>query len=80
MKKALSFAAIAFMLVGGAAYACSGCGCEEKKADKEKSECGSSCKGDKQQSACGGSKKGNTGDKTACGGGSHKDAEDKKAA
>ncbi len=64
MKKTLSIAAAALMMAGSTALACNGCGCESKKSDKEKTECGS-CKGEKNQTACGGSKKDDTGKKTA---------------
>lgn len=64
MKKTLSIVAVALMMAGSTAFACSGCGCESKKSDKEKTECGS-CKGDKAQTACGGSKKDDGGNKTA---------------
>lgn len=57
MKKTLSIIAVGLMMAGSTAFACSGCGCESKKTDKEKTECGSSCKGEKSQTACGGSKK-----------------------
>jgi hypothetical protein len=57
--------AVALLMAGSTAFACSGCGCESKKADKEKTECGSSCKGEKSQTACGGSHKGNDGTKPA---------------
>lgn len=66
MKKALSITAIALMMAGSAVYACSSCGCEPKKADPEKTECGSSCDKDESQTACGGS--------------SHKGDDHKKAA
>lgn len=60
MKKAMSIVAIALMMAGSSVYACSGCGCQdkkdEKKAVKEKSECGS-CKSEKSKTACGGAKK-----------------------
>ena len=39
MKKTLSIATVALMMAGSTAFACGGCGCEAKKADKEKSEC-----------------------------------------
>lgn len=52
----MTIAAIALMMAGSTAFACSGCGCEEKKSDKEKKGC-SSCKAEKQQTACGGSHK-----------------------
>lgn len=60
MKKTLSIAAVALMMAGSTAFACSSCGCKTEKTekkDKEKTEC-SSCKGDKAETACGGSKKG----------------------
>jgi hypothetical protein len=57
MKKTLSIVAVALMMAGSVAYACSGCGCEAKKAEKkEKSDC-SSCTGQKKQTACSGSQK-----------------------
>lgn len=65
MKKTLSIVAVAMMMAGSVAYACSGCGCESKKSDKEKSDCGSSCNSEKTQTACGGSQKGDDGKKTA---------------
>ncbi|VGO17122.1 hypothetical protein PDESU_05717 [Pontiella desulfatans] len=65
MKKTMRIVAVALIMAGGVAYACSGCGCESKKSDKDKTECGSSCKGEKSQTACGGSKKDDGGSKTA---------------
>ncbi|MBT8041624.1 MAG: hypothetical protein HKP10_02545 [Kiritimatiellales bacterium] len=38
MKKMMSIAVMALMVVGSAAYACDSCGCSAKKADK-KAEC-----------------------------------------
>jgi len=64
MKKTLSIVAVALMMAGSTTFACSSCGCETEKKDKDKTECGS-CKGDKAQTACGGSKKGDDGSKTA---------------
>ena len=64
MKKALSIAAVALMMAGSTAFACGGCGCEAKKADKEKTDCGS-CKGEKAETACGGAKKGGDAKKAA---------------
>lgn len=47
MKKVMSIAAIALMMAGSTAFACDGCGCKEKKADK-KAECSaSSCSKEK---------------------------------
>ena len=57
MKKTLSIVMVAVLMAGSTAFACSSCGCETKKSDKEKTECESSCKGAKNQTACGGSKK-----------------------
>ena len=56
MKRTMTIAAIALMMAGSYGYACSGCGCEAKKAEKGKSEC-SADKGEQKQTACGGSKK-----------------------
>jgi len=56
MKKSLTIVAIALMMAGSSAFACSSCGCESKKADKEKSDC-SGCKTEKKQTACNGSQK-----------------------
>ncbi len=56
MKKTMSIVAIALMMAGSSAFACSSCGCESKKANKDKSECGS-CKSEKKQTACNGSHK-----------------------
>ena len=58
MKKAMSIAAIALMMAGSVAYACGGCGCQDKKKDgkkcgKEKTECS---KGEESKTACGGAK------------------------
>jgi hypothetical protein len=64
MKKTLSIMTVALLMAGSTAFACGGCGCETKKADKEKAECEKSCKGEKTQTACDGSKKGD-GKKTA---------------
>ena len=46
MKKVMTIAAIALMMAGSTVFACSSCGCEDKKAEKkaEKSECGSCSK------------------------------------
>jgi hypothetical protein len=79
MKKTLSIVAVALMMAGSTAFACSGCGCEAKKSDKDKTECGSSCKGEKKQTACGNTQKGDDGKKTACGG-SHKGDDGRKTA
>ena len=65
MKKTVSIVAIALMMAGSMAYACSGCGCEAKKSGKERSECGKSCGSEKQQTACHHSQKGDKGDKGA---------------
>lgn len=65
MKKVLSIAAVALMMAGSTAFACTGCGCEPKKTDKEKTECDSTCKGEKNKTACNGSKKGDDGKKAA---------------
>ena len=65
MKKTLSMVAVALLMAGGTAFACGGCGCESKKTDKEKTECGKSCDAEKNQTACGGSKKGVDKDKSA---------------
>ena len=65
MKKILSIVAVALMMAGSTAFACSSCGCEAKKA--EKSECGS-CKSEKKQTACGETKKVDTEQHIACGG------------
>ena len=64
MRKVLSVVAITMLMAGSTAFACAGCGCEAKKADKEKSEC-SSCEGEKKQTACGGSHKADDGKKAA---------------
>lgn len=50
MKKVLTVAAIALMMAGTSAFACSGCGCSTKKADT-KSECKAGDK-DKDGKAC----------------------------
>ena len=61
MRKTLSIAAVALMMAGSTAFACSGCGCSAKKTDKNKTECESKCKGgekeEKKQTACHHSKK-----------------------
>lgn len=75
MKKTLSIAAVALMMAGSTAFACGGCGCEDKKADKDKAktECGS-CKGekakkaDKKETAYNGQTKGDAQQQIACGG------------
>ena len=58
MKKVMSIVAIALMMAGSVAYACGGCGCQdkkdEKKCGKEKTECS---KSDEAKTACGGAKK-----------------------
>ena len=61
----MSIAAIALMLAGSAAYACSSCGCQDKKDDKkgkEKTEC---CKSAEAKTACGGAKKADDAKKAA---------------
>ncbi|WP_372806281.1 hypothetical protein [Pontiella sp.] len=49
MKKMMSIAAVVLMMAGTAAYACDGCGCTAKKAEK-KAEC-ASCSKEKQADA-----------------------------
>lgn len=53
MKKVLTVAAVALMMAGSTAFACSGCGCSAKKADKEKAktEC-KKCTTEKKCEAC----------------------------
>ena len=70
MKKTMTIAAIALMMAGSVAYACSGCGCSDKSEDgkkeekkgKEKTEC---CKSAEAKTACGGAKKADDDQKTA---------------
>jgi hypothetical protein len=45
----MSIAAIALMMAGSTALACDTCGCQDKKADKAKTEC-EACK--KEGKAC----------------------------
>jgi hypothetical protein len=55
MKKTMSIVAIALMMAGSSAFACSGCGCQDKKSDKkEKKEC---CKSEEKKTACSGAQK-----------------------
>ena len=69
MKKTMSIVAIALMMAGSSVYACGGCGCQDKKAEKkavkEKSECGSCSKSEKKETACGGAKKADEAKKAA---------------
>jgi hypothetical protein len=46
MKRMMSIAAIALFMAGSSAFACDGCGCSAKKAEK-KAEC-TACSKDKQ--------------------------------
>ena len=62
MKKTMSIVAIALMMAGSVAYACGGCGCQDKKSDKEKKEC---CKSAEEKTACGGAKKADDAKKAA---------------
>ena len=50
MKKMMSIAAVALMMVGTAAFACDTCGCSAKKADK-KAGC-SACSKEKKAKKC----------------------------
>jgi hypothetical protein len=50
MKKVLTIAAIAMMMVGSTAFACDTCGCTPKKAE-DKAEC-SACTKDKECAKC----------------------------
>jgi len=62
----MSVVAIALMMAGSTVYACSSCGCQdkktEKKGDKEKTEC---CKSQQEKTACGGAKKADEAKKAA---------------
>ena len=65
MKKTMSIVAIALMMAGSVVYACGGCGCRDKKEDKqgkEKTEC---CKSAEAKTACGGAKKADDAKKAA---------------
>ena len=42
MKKMMSIAAVALMMAGSSAFACSSCGCSADKDEKAKSGCSSS--------------------------------------
>jgi hypothetical protein len=50
MKRLMSIAAIALFMAGSSAFACDGCGCSAKKAEK-KAEC-SSCTEGKEAKKC----------------------------
>ena len=56
MKKTLSIAAIALMMAGSTAFACGGCGCQDKKSEKKEEKCGAS-KSEEKQTACSGAHK-----------------------
>ena len=64
MKKVLTVAAIALMMAGSTAFACSGCGCSAKKSDKAKTEC-KACEKGKECKACDAKEKG--AEKKCCG-------------
>ena len=51
MKRMMSIAAIALFMAGSSVFACDGCGCSAKKAEK-KAEC-SSCTAGKDAKKCG---------------------------
>ena len=51
MKKMMSIAAVALMMAGSSAFACSSCGCSADKGEKEKSGCSYCEKGKEAKSA-----------------------------
>ncbi|MDZ8118355.1 hypothetical protein [Pontiella agarivorans] len=51
MKKVMTVAVLTLMMAGSSAFACSGCGCSAKKAEKAKTEC-KACDKDKACKAC----------------------------
>ena len=53
MKKVMSIAVIALMMVGSVAIACDTCGCKDKKAEKKEcSTCDSKKKGECAEKKC----------------------------
>jgi hypothetical protein len=51
MKRMMSIAAVALLVVASAAVACDTCGCKAKKADTKKAAC-TACAKDKACTAC----------------------------
>lgn len=80
MKKAMSIMAVALMMAGSTAFACSGCGCEAKKTDKDSKEKTECCSKEKKQTACGETKKGEKAEIHLACGGSKKGDDGKKSA